>query len=492
MNTRRWPPARSLTELALCTTISEVRIKSGVTRNMLAVVCIVLAQSSLAESPESIPFVFDEVTKAVNTLQGKSCVPVSVEQAPVQSNVRDKCTKANSDHATNFTSEDFLAKQANEPFEKRFAPISADLRRTSEGNLKAIHERLGAKRPGFDLYLKKADALLGGVLKKLSFEHETKRDTLKSILKSGSLLSLDELVRRGIVPAKKKTEGSTRAYTDGVTGEQDVVFVAAREAYQSEWASTFGDFTLTFDPEKLLEHGYFTPFAFGNRLAGLSEDFDLSCGFPVYRSWIFQGKEAFREFVRISIAQLLWERDQDLSTVRKTFEEITKRTKTEPQYATGEQPLPMALMAPVFSAFQQVMPGDLPLRYDAFHDVAEQWTGKSRSGEEGFPRRTSDPSHILSLLAAYQGLPSDSGQIPPAILQTSDFWEVKVPREIPLTFLKSIAIPSECLGTGGAAFKWCEGVEEAVLDYVKRSGRKYVVKTMPHRLHETVSVYEFQ
>jgi hypothetical protein len=442
---------------------------------------------------------------------GKVCLSFAVSlsllsMVPAQASWQN-CQRAEFDRANATVDLSVLQDQVNQSFEQKFAKVSTDWRRTNDDNFVRIKRLLEEKRPGFDVYQVEAEKHLPGILNRLSIEHETKLVGLKANLKRGSILSTDETIRRGVVDLKEKKGRSSNPVVDGIIGEQDTVFAAIRETYTSDYAQTFGDFTFTFNTDRILEKGYFTPFAFGVGIG--TGKWDISCGIPIYSQWVFHGKEGFRQFLTLSIAQILWEKNleeqvknltqvrtflqnvsQELNRIYEVWKERHKAILAPGTYSIQDVDANDAWketsirsevlkLEPVFQKFHQIS----AFESSFFQDKAERLVSSRLSGE-------SNPQEINALLAAYQGFPSEPSQFPPSLLLNSRFWELKIPREVSLEFVKSIAIPTECDADQNLP-QWCEGAKQAILDYSDRSGRKFQTRRAPHPVHQEITVYEF-
>ncbi|MCM2323337.1 MAG: hypothetical protein NDJ90_08760 [Oligoflexia bacterium] len=315
--------------------------------------------------------------------------------------------------------------------------------------------------------------LAADIERKLALEHETSARALEAVLKGGEFLSMDELVRRKIRKPEDKLR-ATRPDVDGEVGEQDVVFVAIREKLTSEWAFSFGDLTVTFDKDRLLEEGYFSLFPFGAAGIAVGEatgGWSPGCGVPRYQRALFKGKAAYLRLLEFSIAQILWERDRALPRSRP--KETLKLLRL-----LGQEPIKNPKL----------------IQRDRVPAVDSWVDPRAESSEDGTVKKKDgvrDPGDVLQLLAAYRGFPEDRSDFPPLYAYGSGFWELKAPRKISVDLIESIAIPVEC-DAEGATEQWCGNSKKAILDYAEHSGRRYRISRAPHPMHKEVVIYTFE
>lgn len=398
------------------------------------------------------------------------------------------CRKLTPEEIAQYNDPKFRSQQAHRTFEDRFNQVAVDIHNQSEQNLSNLRQVLEKKRPGYSHYIQKAEKLAKDVDNKLSIEHETTPESLIAILKGGAFLSADELIRRGLIsPDEGK---SVKPDTDGEIGESDAVFSAIRPPFTSEWAPQFGEITVTFDKKNLLNAGYFSPFAFdvgsgvkvGMNL-GKTRGLSYKCAVPVYKKWIFQGQKAYREFLTLSIAQLLWEKDLNLPIARP--------------------PEPSALL---HQLGQRPMTGE-ELNHDLYYgdmaaDEVETLTLQHHTAKwidphaklTKFQEKSRDPEDVSSILAAYRGFASNQEDFSPFFTHHSNFWELKVPRQVPVDWITSIAIPIVPEGSEPWMIRSRKAnaeLEHAIQDYADRTHRKVIKSTAKHRVHNEVVVYTF-
>src|SRR5690348_13476680 len=101
--------------------------------------------------------------------------------------------------------DDEVKRQLALPFEEKFKIVATDLDALSQKNIQRIKGDLFAHVSGFDQYYQQAKNVMAPIDSKLQVMHGTSLESAKGIIKSGSISSLDELVRKGIVPASNKT-----------------------------------------------------------------------------------------------------------------------------------------------------------------------------------------------------------------------------------------------------------------------------------------------
>ncbi len=420
------------------------------------------------------------------------------------------CSTANYAALKAFSENDTaLLQQANRSFEDKFSIITSDIRGTSADNISRLKRTFLEKRPGFEKFLTEAEQYLPSILGQLSFETETRLGSLGRILDSGSIQSIDERMRIGTTSLGRKKSSATTATEDGAIGEQDVVFLAIREPFTSKYAQTFGDATLTFDTARIIDKGYFSPFAFAAGLGVMHwvhPSWNISCGFSTYKQWVFGGQDAFHELLKLSIAQILWEKELDgrdkmliphLEKLITEYDRPYRRLQEGHRIKTlnGEDSSFENLirseaikLEPVFATYQQSPNFDSAYFRSRLSASKGRWDG------------TPVTMDIDNILRAYQGFPSGPGELPPSVTSYPQFWEFKVPRELSLDSLRSIAIPFECEEAPSPELMpvryeqtpmWCAGALEEIQKYSARTGRKFRKYRAFHRVHKEVTVFEF-
>lgn len=360
---------------------------------------------------------------------------------------------AKADFASNAENRDFatpeiiseLHRQIDATFEDKFRTVTDDIGGQSEINRAALSKLISSEPPES---LLEAKRIAQSIATKLFVTHETKSSTAIKILESGSVLSLDELIRRGVVPLELKGKSSTRWGTDGFIGEQDVVFLGIKEWNFKK--DLFGNVAFIFNKRRLLQKGYFTPFAFGMSnvfVSNTKSDFrggntkidieelrrDSHSLIPVYRSFLFKGRIAFNDLLLASILET------------KRFERRTLSSEENE----------------ILNAYAQSLTHDFQLDSDATKTLLTRILGKYRQDYKFAPNNKVDQAALLTsinflrdrfstewngalfkYLAAYQGFPSQAEGTAPLLTSAFPFWELKVPREVSLEDLEMIRIPS--------------------------------------------------
>lgn len=324
--------------------------------------------------------------------------------------------------------EEQLREQALIPFSKKFAVITNNIEELSQNNLEYLNKTLIEKRPQFKKYLELAEEQLTLFDNELEIQHETSFESVLKILESQKLLSVDELVRQGKMPALKKHKGlATKDTIDGAIGEQDVVFLAIKPRdYNAEFS--FGEITLKFAKDKLLSLGYFTPFAFNS--GHPRNDNLIPDGLPLYKRMIFSGKKAYLDFLKLSIAEVLWENDQNFKSANDLilkFQEKNKNTKNG-----------TVSISEISDIFKQL--GQVPSN-----------VGQAPSNERCIPvwqidqlvmNRITAPSGKLGkgtqAISAFHGFPISENNDPLFLAKNWNFWELKIPTSLDLTYLSSL------------------------------------------------------
>lgn len=335
-----------------------------------------------------------------------------------------------------------LKEQAARSFSEKFSIVTDDIPELSKTNLQIIENGFKT-RNDFESFLFQAKKDLAEFQSKLVLTHSTSLKSFIAILKSGHILSLDELIRRGIASPKKKQSSATDDQTDGYIGEQDVVYLALRSNEKIE-QSRFGDITFVFDQDKILPKAYFSPYAYavGLGLYGqlprqpqksareILEDYNLKAIID-YRPFIFSGVD-LSTFLTYSLAQERW--------VKTTL-----------------WPLFKSKFAPYLAEFQKsygINPG--PLKKQLSQKTSELLRSL---GQNSNSVTLSQPDQInlfdyltdgnlqhgplYSILNAYRGFPVMAGYRSPVFTSAYDFIEVKVPVEVPLTDVRAIIFPKQ-------------------------------------------------
>lgn len=416
---------------------------------------------------------------------GKSFADPQPEHAPalvqaIQEAVQSAGTPASNDcdsevgRCSRVTPEDALV-DAFKPFTEKFAPITSDIKGLSQGNLKNLKTWLAQRRPGFQKYLQAAAKEARRLDRQLQVTHQTSSESALAIARTGSLLSLDELIRRGIAKPEGKFNRVTKYQYDGQIGEQDVVFLAITDPSADSGAS-FGNITLQFDKEELLNQGYFTPYAFGvgspvdwgpmsypvckediKRSASTLKDAET-----LYRTHVLSGADDYREWLQISIAQVLWEREQPLDKWREKLKVLHKKGKSHgercastffdksadssyhiqsssPNYETRvkgyeaclHEGVPRSEFAELNKIFGQDFPDKMLSNVEyANSDLPKYFVGRSNGSKIG----------IQDVLQSYRGFarPLDGRSFFDS--PTFGFWELKVPQAVSLSYLESVSI----------------------------------------------------
>jgi hypothetical protein len=347
-----------------------------------------------------------------------------------------------------------LLQQAKIPFTKKFEKIlqGQSLKGLSDENLKKIVESLP-----------ESSAIVTSPT--IEINHSTDPTSAHTILNSGEFLSLDERVRRKIIPADKKLPAASNPRTDGIIGEQDTVYLAIREKKGVGQSYSFGFVSFQFQPE-VLDQGYFTFNAF---TAGSSLDKSLSEMFiakriPEYRKQIFTGEETFNKLMsamhqrtqmvhtalvkqKFPIRKYIADIENSLKEQRNLFENETVRTQVQNDYAAKEdEKFGVKLLKPFFDSIHVQIPPEAYLtkrNYGSYH----VWNGWRRADtldylkyfERIVDNRVPNESDLLRtfqiLSTSNEGYPIFSGK--------PGFWELKVPNSLTTEKIKSIRIQTK-------------------------------------------------
>lgn len=387
---------------------------------------------------------------------------------------------------------DQLKKQAQEPFAEKFELVQQgqNLAQISEQNLSRIQKSMEATRQ-LSSYLSQAKEMASDTDSHLELRHSTSASSAISILSSGAIFSLDELVRRGIAPAKKKLASPTSGTQDGPIGEQDVVFLAL-ETGKYRNGQAFGEITFVFDKKAILDdpNVYFSPFAFSNgqSIAESShpdeiknlDDYkkEVQELIPLYRRFLFQGYNAYTQLLMLASAQRLW---QESPANRKKITSLESSLKSndsekalegfcELSQILSQNEAPLANLSPTL--IQQLL---------AFLSGGD-------AGAKGEPLYFPEQEPQFKVLSAYRGFPDKSSGYPLSLTNNAWFWEVKVPTKLSLDHLESIRF-KEVISqyrsgkrknpqTGSEEIaSWYEDIpttdlQNAISDYATKSHRK--------------------
>jgi hypothetical protein len=312
-------------------------------------------------------------------------------------------------------------KQVELSFEKKFALISKNISATSVANLTSLQKSLRQFR-GLDNFLQDASAKAAEIDNNLVLVHSTGATSALSIIKSGSILSLDELIRRKIVPISKKSDSFTTQNTDGIVGEQDVVFLALYPK-SSDDRYAFGNVTFEFEKQPVLNKGYFTFNSFSGGYVHNPENGELfSSGYgqlstlqemiESYRPLIFTGYQTFLTLLTLTEANRIW-------LVANDFQKIQRANDSEDH---------LCEMLKYLSQLGASCENSLD-RLQHSNALRHQISGNLLSSSDG------------EFLNSFIFLPTySSGRLPISARIKHGFWEVKVPRELGLNYLRSISI----------------------------------------------------
>jgi hypothetical protein len=395
--------------------------------------------------------------------------------------------------------DDEVQRQIRTPFEEKFSIVTSDPVAESRRNIARLRLLLN-QREGFVAAYTKAGAMLPAVDSKLQIMHGANIQTAEAILKSGAVLSKDELVRKGIIPADQKS-GRSKIFGDGLIGEQDVVFLGIQDFSDSQ-THIFGEVSFVFKKAKLLANGYFTPFAFNmgaghfptdptftamgctgpdGKFISISETYgeramaELSRQIDFFRAFVFKGSAAYRELLRLSIASYLWEKSQDFSAEKQVIDRLVAEREKLPE---GErfQTRDHLGMEPVFARFGQNPDAGKGIPGWKLDTVKRFLDGRDNKWN----------SRTYRYLGAYQGFPHRAESSAPLLSTSYSFWELKVPRQVSLSDLEGIEVPQVSVNymtttTGGKTTTQetkisTDKLQQAIKDYAVRSGRQIEVK----------------
>lgn len=343
------------------------------------------------------------------------------------------------------TAEKYLLEQAQKPFEEKFSTLTKDPAATSSANLKRLEAEFDKARPLDPEQKNLAAEMARETSGRVRAQHATTFANALKIMEAGAVLSPDELVRRGTLPASTKVGARSLPCTDGEIGEQDVVFVALQDPAAPENIS-FGDVTFVFDREALLKEGYFTPFAY---TVGAPPDLPVSqaCGEAkkddekiraLYRAYLFRGPAALSSLLSLSARQTILAQENGHPAAPRN---------DGPTIATG-----------LFELFNET-PGAQNL-LNCFSPVSAQ---QSPAGDSVSPS--------FRILSAYKNFPESTENEAVRRTQAFSFWELKVPRQISLTHLQQVTFTND-------PNQWpaIQTLHRTLKEEAKRQGRTFRVE----------------
>lgn len=424
------------------------RAQSSIARKLfMSVLLVIMGGSAFAGDSSALPSMLGNFNAAVQS---------SVAPAPGDCNPATGICDAAANAA-------FITRNYSQTFSQKFAVVTTDWNQLSHKNIKHYEEMLTRLRPKFPEYLREADKKLAEIDHQIKVIHQTSTKSALGIIRSGAVLSLDELIRRKVFPPGRLLTSTTKPELDGQIGEQDVVFLAITNPASDDAA--FGNITFDFDKAELLARGYFTPYAFG---MGSPVDWDhlhKSCysrvlndpvfrnALRLYRNVIFSGTDDYRKWLRLSIAEVLWENDQpNLKAWRdraaKLMEKVdanqnkcnalTSDTSTEGQEklnACFAEGYPRKTFDSLYKALGQPFPAHAPDPIPYSDSSLPYYFSQNATTPDGLFTR---------IFESYAAFPW------PDISKTTGltyfdkpmyaFWELKVPTQVPLKLLKGIEI----------------------------------------------------
>jgi len=362
-------------------------------------------------------------------------------------------------------------KQVKTSFEQKFDKVTNNLHHTSKQNLIRLVQRL-ASNPQFEEYLEQANKLLSSIENNMQIAHETPAAGALSILRSGKILSMDELIRREILPIDKKDSVMTFSYIDGLIGEQDAVFFSIKPDLSEKprlFDGTIGiatDVTFVLDKKQALEQktAYFTPFAFGmglERPRNIEQGYrTLKTAIPLYRNFVFQGFAAYKKLLLFSIADTLRFETLDHSDHKQMIQDALKPIDEFPNQARSNlSDFPKALHLDWSDLSEILKVFDYDPQYLKSLKPTSIFSMKNYF-EDRFAPQNSATKHLF----AYQGFPVEEGIAPPLLSNGHDFWELKIPREVSLELVSEIRVRN--------GIKQDSEVRQAIFEYAKSTGRE--------------------
>ena len=308
-----------------------------------------------------------------------------------------------------------------------FAAVTSDIGALSRFNLASLSAAVASKRPLSDEHRTRASRRANAFVRSLALAHATSMGSAVAILRSGALLSKDELVRRGILPIESK-RSMTDPNTEGAIGEQDVVYLALQPRVDSG-AYSFGDVSFTFDAPRALADGYFSLNSFnvgyslhGRPLAEMVES---------YRPMVFKGWDSVVELARLSALNDEWLR------ANPTVMEFARVAGRE---GADRPPGPSFDACGALHAIDQAESGR-PCPLDGFGP--ENREELRRQIADGF-RSLLDPEDDERLLRSFKLFPAYGARsrLPISGRNAHWFWEFKVPNRMGLDRVLSISYPT--------------------------------------------------
>lgn len=371
-----------------------------------------------------------------------------------------------------------LNAQVVRPFEDKFLFVTSNIAETSRANIETLAKRL-YQQPSFANDIASAKSLVSKFKKGQVISHHLTAKNAIADLGFGAIYSLDELARQKIIDPRLKNFSASRAVTDGLIGEQDVVYLSLRDKLPPA-SNEFGEVTFVFKDETF-ELGYFTPFAYSMGLkafedAVLREDYSAlnKRNVGLYRQFIFAGKSALDDFLIMSFAQ----NERFKRHLQNKFQK-----KLEPflgDYDYIRQHLAECRGVAELLA-QTLSQSALGAQFDAracqeltmfvFGYVNETFADFDSDG-----RRVRTTS-LSGMYGAYRGFPISDPEFSVSRTSPSDFIELKIPTKVDLSLMSAIIIPRRLFNSRTKVYEAfdAEPVIEAIRAYADRSSRPFKV-----------------
>jgi hypothetical protein len=370
----------------------------------------------------AIALLFGLTATSAALAQLKDCLPFG--NGPASSAISPCTVKA------------LVEKQVARTFEEKFSLVTSNIAFQSQSNLSELKKAIPLA-PDADSKALELD-------NDLVIVHATNQLSAAKILSSGSLLSLDELVRRKIVPLEAKIHAKTVVYSDGEIGEQDVIYFALQPRSEEGYYG-FGEVTFYFDKKAVLSRGYFTVNAFQMGTVaqpipgpeGLSKE-QMDFLINPFRAGVFSGWEAYIDLLKLSYSRVTALQNGywlGLSARARAIAEAYHKATNDAVADANARKIP----------FKHPSPSE-EMRGFEYCEVFEKANGLPRTQCDPTKLDPLEMNEILNnlrlagetkpmaekIISAFNFFPVHGGSGPLLVRTPHWFWEVKVPREMPL------------------------------------------------------------
>jgi len=344
------------------------------------------------------------------------------------------------------TLKEMIQRHIQTPFESQFASVTSDIHKTGEENLRRLKEEMQKVSNDYDALLPAARRMAHDVARDFVAVHATRFGNLDPILKSGALLSAEELVRTQVLRYPSRSGWDPRTFYDGEIGEQDVVYFAFQPRHEKGHYG-FGELTFVLDLKKM-EKGYFTlnSFAVGSSMPltvtdrGCDQE-NFRAMTRDYRAITFQGLDQAHELLTLSALQSL--RNRELIALPIFDRAIAE---LDHYYDAKNRAVDVAnrTLKPFVDPGLRPLDGlcELLLRLRQVDNCTDHLPKTTIGLLTNLKHLKQSATSEFSLVQAFTAFPRYHDG-PTGFLYRPDhwFWETKFPRRVPLAWIQEIILP---------------------------------------------------